>query len=119
MKLHVVPFLALAVGCATLEHTDPKTGEVIKVNLGVKGCVSLERTAKETRIQVEHDGMSSALAGTIRAVTSAAGSVFGGEREDAGPPQAGEGCSPSTPPAEERRVIGEILAPPSPREVLR
>lgn len=106
--------IALAVwlsGCATLEYTDPGSGRSVKVNLGVKGCVSLRRVdSGELEITVEHDGMSSAFAGTIRSVFSAVASVFGGAEDLVDAPQGGEGCASST-ALSERRVIGELVAP--------
>lgn len=107
-------------GCASLQYQDPATGQVIEVRLGVKGCVSLHREAKtgDITLVVEHDGMSGAFAGTIRAVVGSIGTVFGGERDQPANPVAGEGCAPSGSAAatESRRVLGELVEPPSPRE---
>lgn len=116
----VVSWLLFGCAGATL---DPSTGAV-EAHLGVKGCVRIHRDkAGAVDVLLEHDGMSSAFAGTIRAVVGAASSVFGGEREESGPPEAGEGCG-SALPAEERELSAPLrgsfeLEPPSPREALR
>lgn len=124
MVVAIFALLALATwlsGCASLKVTVPGSGEVIEAQLGVKGCIALWRNpqTREWGAVVEHDGMSNALAGTLRAIVGSASSVFGGDRDRTPLTEAGEGCASAAAEAVgERRVIGELVEPPTPREAL-
>ncbi len=99
MKYLAIFALVLSLGCASASYYRPHsvTGDPEKyaeIKVFANGCAIVTKQADGTiDALIQHAGMSTILAGTLRSVFSVLGSVFGGAAQQQDKLEPHEGCA--------------------------